>query len=158
MKSLKNKSLKNKYNLSKNKNCDNFCKKMLEQNIVDFNKNIDKMKNKLFKTEQDKSFLELMTDAKYKKKIFNIFYKSCKLHYCNPGCKNTILEDGTDLPTSLKNKLKNNKPRLDMLMKTRKNIFKNKTSVLKDNFYIKLKNINKLKQEGAISGCSITND
>jgi hypothetical protein len=56
MKSLKNKSLKNKYNLSKNKICDNFCKKMLEQNIVDFNKNIDEMKKNYLKLNKTNLF------------------------------------------------------------------------------------------------------
>ena len=43
------------------------------------------------------------------------------------------------------------------MTKRRKDIFKNKTSVLKDNFYegLKPKTLKKLKKEGAISGCFI---
>lgn len=89
------------------------------------------------------------------KKIFNDAMKTCKLLYCNPGCKNTIFEDGFELPKSILNKWKKNKPFLSYLKKTRKERFGNKTSVLVDDFFkdIDPKIISKYKKEGAISGC-----
>jgi hypothetical protein len=78
--------------------------------------------------------------------------KQCKTLFCNVGCKDTLLE-----PNSLSKKfVKDNKIIIDILKKSRKKLFGNKTTVLDNNFYNKLpkKATNKLSKKGAISMCS----
>lgn len=76
---------------------------------------------------------------------------------CNHGCKGTLLEDGPGdvLPASLAKKYKKIDFILNTMTATRKNAFGKKTSVLKDNFYEKLKksDVETMKKQGAISGC-----
>ena len=82
----------------------------------------------------------------------------CKNIYCNEGCKDLIFEDGDPniLPKGLTNKFKKNKELLEILQKERKEMFKNKKTVLNNGFYEGLKpsDIKKLEKEGAISGCA----
>ena len=87
--------------------------------------------------------------------------------YCNKGCKNTIYEDGEGFPDSLKNHIlsnlakpiKKNKKLMNEIIefnkKQRIDMFKNKSTVLKDNFYNKLnkKTLKLLKSNNAISSC-----
>jgi hypothetical protein len=87
--------------------------------------------------------------------------KYCKSSFCNFDCKGTIFEDGDGkkLPSSmietinLRTKGKTRKLLIDFITGTRKELFKNKKTILKDHFYEKLKSVPKLKKEGAISGC-----
>ena len=92
------------------------------------------------------------------KKNEKIELNACKTLLCNEGCKETVLEDGdpNTLPKSLIKKFKKNKELLAILQKRRKDIFKNKKTVLKDGFYEGLKpsDVKKLEKEGAISGCT----
>jgi hypothetical protein len=97
-----------------------------------------------------------------RKESMNIDLKSCKRTACNPGCKGTFFENGNSnkLPNSFKNnsntKSKNNM--LKLYKKTRKNLFKNKKSILKQNsFYYKLNNstIKRKKNKGVLSSCSV---
>ena len=77
--------------------------------------------------------------------------KTCKKHYCNPGCIGTIFEktyNAKHLQHAKGLHAKN-------IMLTRKVMFGKKRSVLKNNFYTRLpkKLRNTLKKRGAISGC-----
>jgi len=98
-----------------------------------------------------------MNKLKNQKKRQKYVLLKCKDGLCNVGCKGTIVEDGNPklLPTSLSKTHKKNKGMADFLKKTRKEIFRKKTSVLNDDFYEGLdpNYVKKLKKEGAISGC-----
>lgn len=99
---------------------------------------------------------------KQTKKSGNVNWKkielaNCATHYCNEGCKKTIFEDGP--PDKLSEefmKYLKHKELIKSFEELRKELFGNKTSVLKDGFYEGLnpKTLNKLKKEGAISGCA----
>ncbi len=77
--------------------------------------------------------------------------KQCALDYCNPGCKGTIFEAGK----SLSKTFKGSKANINFTKNMRKSIFGNKTNVLKNGFYEKLKatNVKRAKNRGALSGC-----
>jgi hypothetical protein len=81
---------------------------------------------------------------------------NCKKVYCNPGCKNTIWEDGDPetLPVGLRKQLRH-KLLIDFNIRKRKDIFGTRKTVLKDGFYqgLSARSVTKLKKEGAISGC-----
>jgi len=101
--------------------------------------------------------------------------KECMKAFCNPGCKNTIYQNGKEFPkidfTNALNTMKNmkltekeksefNKSMNSILKeakKFREEIFKGKESVLKNGFYEKLKTANSLRKRGAISGCTLMN-
>ena len=81
--------------------------------------------------------------------------KSCKVYFCNEGCKGTILEEGKKFP-----KLNKENKQIEMygkkaLQDLRKELFKNKTNILIDNVHDKMpKRISKnYKKKGAISIC-----
>jgi hypothetical protein len=76
--------------------------------------------------------------------------------YCNPGCKNTILEPGEKLPPYYYEQFGKDKELIKIFEEQRKKIFGNKTDVLKENFYEKApkRYINEIKKDGAISLCS----
>ena len=100
-----------------------------------------------------KAFKQAKTQ-KYKKKVEKTLMDSCKRMYCNKNCKNTIYEPGNKLSKSFTKRLqlKSN----DTYFHTRrKEIFGDKTNVLKDGFYEKIssRDINEMKKLGAISGC-----
>ena len=97
------------------------------------------------------------------------FHKQCKKIYCNPSCTETIFENGnfskyskeiekkySEEKLSYSGKLERNL--IKKFKKQRKEIFKDKNSVLKNSFYngLKKETINKLKKKGAISGCTLT--
>jgi hypothetical protein len=123
-------------------------KNMLEKQAREkFANNPKELKEKLDNirkfTKPDKK-IERITDT--------VFTKS----YCNPGCKNTILEPGEILPTYYYEHFGKNKELIKIFEEQRKKIFGNKTDVLKDNFYEKApkKYVDKIKKDGAISLCS----
>ena len=108
----------------------------------------------------NKTLKKVMNTAKYEKKMLD----ACVKGYCNPSCKDTIFEEGAELPKSLVQKLKKDfkkekdyKQILHFLQHTRKNLFGKKKNILLNSFYEKLskKQIKKLMKEGAISGCSM---
>jgi hypothetical protein len=121
------------------------------KNAVDITKHTKKGQklSKRFKKDYNKT----------KKKLIN----SCEIESCNPGCKGTLFEKGNPnvLPKSLKllKGLKSSTKKMvkKMVLQTRKKLFGKKKDILKDNFYEKLsvKNVNKTKKKGAISGCTI---
>ena len=81
---------------------------------------------------------------------------NCKKVYCNPGCKDTIWEDGEPdtLPVGLRKQLRH-KVLIDFNIRKRKDMFGTRKSVLKDGFYegFSATTVKKMKREGAISGC-----
>jgi hypothetical protein len=82
--------------------------------------------------------------------------KSCMKKHCNPGCKGTIYQNGELKMNDLKQKLSNKE--INLIKEIRKGLFNGKKTILKDNFYIGLKKSkNKLKKNGAISGCKMVN-
>ena len=84
--------------------------------------------------------------------------KSCKKAYCNPGCKDTIFDKDTDLPSEYFKKFKGKPKALEVMRKFKKSIFNGKNTVLKnESFYNKLKDkdIKRIQKEGAISGCAM---
>ena len=94
-----------------------------------------------------------------KSKIEEKLLEGCTRAYCNPSCKNTIFEKGVKFPKSVEEQLKKQKQGkiiLEIIKKTRKRIFGNKKNVLEGNFYKDLpkEKVNKIKKEGAISGCT----
>lgn len=108
----------------------------------------------------NKTLKKIMNNAKYEKKMLD----ECVKGYCNPSCKGTIFEAGSDLPKSLVQKLKKDlktKKNFDMVVKilkqTRKNVFGKKKNVLVNSFYENLpkKQVDRLIKDGALSGCSL---
>ena len=148
---------------------DNFCKKyvakqtknaekLIKDMINHFAKKSDKtrVKNTIL-TSTRKTLSKLKTKKEQDKML-----KTCKKTFCNPPCKGTIFQDDK-LPQEVLDDINNNKDLKDkdkkmvieMVKNTRKNIFKNKKTVLKDGFYEELENVDKLKKEGATSGCTL---
>ena len=122
---------------------------------------------------QKKIFIENFNKTLFmkNKKITDWENKNCIRSYCNKKCKNTMFEEGTEIPEEvfknmkehLTNTLKNPKivndaykQSIKIFNEMRHTLFGNKTNVLKNDFYEKLpqKTVKKLKGYGAISGCS----
>jgi len=121
---------------------------VLEKQVREkFANNPKELKEKL---DNVRKFTKL--DKKMESVANNILVKS----YCNPGCKNTILETGEKLPSSYYKLFEKDKEIIKHFEEQRKTIFGNKTDVLKDNFYEKApkKYVDELKKDGAISLCS----
>ena len=128
------------------------------------------LKNKTQKRNCERKFCKLYTkkamklysglstkkiNKKLQKRIKNSTMKSCKVYFCNEGCKGTILEEGKKFP-----KLNKENKQIEMygknaLQDLRKELFKNKTNILIDNVHDKMpKRISKnYKKKGAISIC-----
>lgn len=146
--------------------CKEFTKKMIKTTKDILKKVIDKEKKSL-KDAKSKNDIKKLKDLKNKEKIFknktfnkkmtDKFNKVCKSAYCNPGCKGTVFQNN-GFPKELENefsKENHGKITIDFLKKMRKEIFKDKKTVLKNSFYngLKTENVTKLKKKGAISGC-----
>ena len=102
-------------------------------------------------------FLDKLEESRKSGKGDKLELSICAKYFCNEGCKDTIFEDGppNKLSKGFSKIFKNNKKLIKMMEKTRKTLFGNKTTVLKEGFFegIKSKSLKKLKTEGAISGC-----
>jgi hypothetical protein len=90
------------------------------------------------------------------KKTQKVLADRCYEEYCNPTCKNTIYESG-----KLSNKYRATTKFIDKIIpgatnERRKDIFGNKTTVLKNGFYEKVPNniVEKARKKGIISGCT----
>lgn len=138
------------------------CEKTYCKKIVEYaNKFSDVYLNKLeslpkdIRNESTEKLIKVMKTKKYKNALTKKAIQSCKLNFCNIGCKNTLFESSKDLPKDMVKKFKDSPELLNLMMKAKKDLFGNQTDILKDNFYDKLsaKNIKQLKSEGAISGC-----
>ena len=130
--------------------CSNFCKKRVLKEHQKL-KNLGKVIRKTLKVKTVNKAKRAIFDSDRIKRL----NAKCESQHCNPQCKDTIFESGKNIPKALKNKYKNMKFMINIERQTRKNIFGNKTNVLKNGFYEKLpkKNIKSMKKNGAISGC-----
>jgi hypothetical protein len=100
--------------------------------------------------------LKEFKEKKYVEKKKKIYRKECERGFCNEGCKDTIFQDGSTIPTYFDKKYKNDKSGLQSLKERRTLLFNGKKTVLKDNFFKRLtkKQVTQLKKQGAISGCA----
>lgn len=166
-KSLKNNS-KNNSNSHLSKCGSTFCEKVLVPKMKKMIAKISKNITKIMPPEQKTKFIK-------SQKTINddVFKQKCMNSYCNPDCKNTVFEAGSKIPNSVFVKIKSDlesnpsikKKDIPKMLKSskklanemRKIIFKNKTNVIKNNFYENLKpsDVKELKKKGAISGCTI---
>lgn len=167
VKSDKLKSDKEKVNIDKSiKKCENtFCKEYFKKQIQLSKDLIKMMKNKSMKMKiKDKNKKEkinlLLKESQEKlksKKFKEDSLKECKNGFCNPGCKGTIFQNGK-FPKELVNKYskeKHGNVTIKFLKSLRESLFKDKKSILKNDFYEEFKNKDKLKKKGAVSGCAI---
>jgi hypothetical protein len=137
--------------------CENkFCKEYVKRGVKSalmvaeaFTKALaagNQLKDKKFDSA---SAIKKMKSKKSRDKIKKRLTQKCKESYCNAGCKGTIFAE-------VKKPLAKKKPVNGWLCDEacrKSNIFGKKLTVLKDNFYEKLKNVEDLKKKGAISGC-----
>jgi hypothetical protein len=145
-----------------------FCKKHVNSELK-FLKNTtnELIKSKIF-DEKTKEKFKLNMESKLKNnKYISEMTEDCKKTFCNPGCKGTIFQNGDftkELEEELKKKIKGKYDKIsnediikmiESIKKIRNGIFKDKKSVLKHDFYIKLKHKDDIKKKGALSGCSI---
>jgi hypothetical protein len=83
----------------------------------------------------------------------------CENTFCNPTCKGTMFEDKDKVTSTPKLKFirdkKTRKRYIKLIMKSKDQLFGKKNSILKDGFNEKIphKIVNKMKRQGAISGC-----
>lgn len=140
--------------------CKEYYKKVVELSEYIIKKTIEKKKDKYKELNKESLKIEKEKDKLLIREIKNKLKSSefkketkeiCKTSYCNPKCKGTIFQNNK-FPSELKEKYDNES--LKVLIKLRKNLFKNKKSILKDDFYEKLNGIKNLKKKGAISGCA----
>jgi len=151
-------SSNNKSKIKKIKKCENtFCeeytKKVVKTTMDMINSFASKRKNL---DNETKLKIKNMKKHLNSKKSMNEVKKICKVTFCNPSCKGTIYQNN-EFPKELENKYSKNKDgkfMIESLKKSRNLLFKGKKTILEDDFYIKLKNKEKLKKEGAISGCA----
>jgi len=137
--------------------------KHIEKQLVDKKYTVEQ--NKILEKELKnvRKTLKNMNNPGKKTSSIKASRRACKLHFCNKGCSGTIFEEGDSQKLSneiLKNikHLKDDKENIfmqDLNLKMRKELFGNKTTVLKDSFYdgLTTENLNKMKKKGAISGC-----
>ena len=134
-----------------------FVEKKVKYWTSDMTKEIKKLENKKL-TKEEKQLLTKL--KKNRKEQINILKKNYKLYHCNINCKNTLLEPGppNQIPKAMQKTFGNSKELIKIFTKQRKEIFKNKTNVLIDDFYEKTpeKMKKQLIKEGAISNCQPT--
>lgn len=150
-----------------------FCQKY-SLHVVD--RAVNMLKKHVIKNNNKKKFEKMIPEILeiFKKKYINNFLKSCVSSYCNPGCKETIFQNGKKGPnikkmlnisfnknllSTLTKKEKKNlyKIMLDQTKKLRNKLFNGNESILKNNFYKGLKTSDELRKKGAISGCTLVN-
>ena len=138
-----------------------YCPKFVSQ----LNKLTEKMTKNMTRKLKGKEFAKLMKNItkKLKKSIGktmdNKNIEQCVKAHCNPSCKDTIYEAGSQFPKSLEAEIKKEQHGdiiLDIIKKTRKRIFGNKKNILLNDFYKNLpkEKVDKIKKAGAISGCT----
>lgn len=131
------------------KNIDSI-KKVLTSSLKMFTKAIAKLEKKKNKTsleiekikvaKKDKdAFTKRMREQMSKpemKKTKESLDKFCIKTYCNPDCKQTLFDESLETKT--------------------KHIYQGRKHILKDGFYFDLdpKQVEKIRKEGAISGCA----
>ena len=174
------KSINNNNNSSRKEKCfstycENVYPKKLEKMKKKISKHIIPKMTKHMNASHKKMFVKNFNKSLFikDKKGKEIEKQNCKNSFCNPKCKNTMFQEGNKIPKEVfthaklhlshtikdrKLSAKAYKVTAKTIKNMRANIFGNKTNVLKNDFYEKLpiKSVNKLKKEGAISGCSIS--
>jgi uracil phosphoribosyltransferase len=111
--------------------------------------------------ELEKLIKNIIKSTRNNKTLDKKMLEGCIMGYCNPSCKNTIFQAGSKMTKSLEAQIKKEKHGdivLDILKKTRKNIFGNKKNVLTGDFYKDLPKdkVEKIQKQGAISGCTVS--
>jgi hypothetical protein len=138
--------------------CDRFCKGYVTRQ----KKLVQRFRNSLAKRmtgKNKKTFIDAVSKANANQDA--AFRTACEKAYCNESCKDTVFQDGKEVPAavfkSFKGSAKDKEMFKSILRATRKRIFGNKKSVLKDSFYTGLaaKDVKRLKSEGASSGCTL---
>lgn len=118
-----------------------------------------KVKGGLKNKELEKLIKNIIKSTSNSKTLDKKLLEGCVTGYCNPSCKDTIFQAGSQFPKSVESQLKKEKHGdivLDIIKKTRKNIFGNKKNVLVNDFYKDLPKdkVDKIQKQGAISGCT----
>lgn len=109
---------------------------------------------------KNKEFTKLMKNIIKSSKVADKkILEGCVKAHCNPSCKDTMYQAGSKFPKSLEAELKKEQHGdiiLDIVKKTRKRMFGNKKDVLVNDFYKNLpkEKVDKIKKQGAISGCT----
>ena len=148
-----------------------FCKKVFVPKMKKMLANVSKALTKKFTPEEKAKFNKTL---KANAIADSVYIEKCINTYCNPNnCKNTVFEAGSKIPNSIFVKLKaeleanpyikkKDIPKMikntkKTMIEMRKSLFKNKTNVIKNNFYENLSStdVKQMKKEGAISGCTI---
>ena len=141
-----------------------YCAKVLQRSRRNSAKNLKNVQAKLKKDPQNKHlkdvirYIKMGNKKEYEEDILNY----CRATHCNPGCKDTIFEDGPsdDLPPGIKKKvLPKDKDITKFIIEDRKKMFEKhgrENSVLDDGFYrgVSPAEIKRLKKEGALSLCA----
>ena len=152
------------YDKKVKKNTRNFLNNMRTSTMKKYKKTVDKEEKKKLM-----NIYKALKPSTYNKKQQQIMNKMYEQAYCNPGCKGTMFQDNPypkkEIEENFKNsyKIRSNKKVTkkqltqmnNFTKKIRKSLFKGRKSVLKKNFYENLKGTEKMKKQGAISGCSI---
>jgi hypothetical protein len=150
---------------------DTICKDLFDQSLKMIETKMIMM-NKMSKKPASKSetnkILKKIIKFKKSSEQYKKFLDNCKKSYYNKGCVGTLFESGKSHDEYIKEELERQGIKINdqdykmmykLFLSTRKNIFKNKKNVLKDDFYEKLskEDVNLLKSKGAISGCTVLN-
>jgi hypothetical protein len=134
-----------------------FVDKKVKYWMSDDNSEIKKLEKKKNITKDEQKLLTKL--KKQSKKQTNSLTKNYKLYNCNINCKNTLLEPGpaNEIPKHMQKSFGNSKKLIKLFTKRRKDLFKNKTNILVDNFYENMPELDKKKllKEGAISSCNL---
>ena len=147
--------------------------KLVEKNenlrIKLFTKTLKKTDAKLKKAKTEEEKEKLLTRRRFNVALLRPFNKTEKKRekkvfetsLCNPGCKGTVFEEDFDLEKIVKKTCKKNCKGLHKVYKDmRKTLLKGKKKILdEDSFYhafVDKKRKEKLKKDGALSGCAIT--
>jgi len=140
-----NKSKTKKKSKTQVKRCmETFAEKKIKYWTSDVSKEINKLENKNLTKEEEKLLIKLKKERKDQIKSLT---KNYKLYNCNINCKNTLLEPGppNEIPKYMHKEFHNSKELIKIFTKRRKDVFKNKTNVLKDNFYENIPELDKKK-------------
>ena len=138
-------------------------------------KNMEKQPNVDIATvKQLKRAMVEITKPAFIKKMDKLSIDACNQAFCNTDCIDTIFEKGKTIPPNVlkqftgitnlltkpvtgkpKSRKRLNKQMIEYITKKRKDLFEGKNDILDNSFYTGLgkTRINKLKNEGAISGC-----
>ena len=129
------------------------------EKLKDLKNTLEKNARSKFKNDKTKLTATLKRIKEFTtldKNFDKVFEKADTRVYCNPNCKETILEPGDKLSERYYKDYKGKKELLKLFEEKRKSVFGKKTNVLVDDFYEKApkKYIEEIKKDGAISLCS----